>query len=433
LKKAITIFTLLFLSIAAFSQGTWEVIEVPAEKHLRAVFFTDSLYGWAVGDTGTIIHTIDGGENWLVQDAGTDNNIVSVFFLNRQLGWASSWSYAGFFGTLILKTTDGGTTWTSETYPEDNLFMNCILFLDSLTGWMGGSPHALVKTTDGGQSWTQAAIDTSALAFFPVLNVYFYDEDHGYACGGMFDIAGVTWSTSNGGEMWHPIDNSEAPADEVHGLHIFDPITVLGAGGDPDQGYGVAMIRTADGGTNWEYEELSMPGNAFDIDFRNDTEVWAPLGPRQELIYSLDAGTSWTQIESPENTSIFDMTFPDTLHGYAVGYDGAFIKYKPKPVGLEEHKTSEIKMRIYPNPAKDQVTVQFNTRPGVGEHLGWGEISIIDNFGRLIDKVVLNNLSMGINRVELDVSGLPSGVYLCKLGLSGKDISHINAQKLILR
>ncbi len=419
--------------MASIAQGSWEVLDVPTEQNLRSVFFTDSLYGWAVGDTGTIIHTMDGGETWLVQDGGTNNSIVNVFFLNRQLGWASSWNFEGFFGTLILKTTNGGNTWTSEPYQDDNLFMNCILFLDSLNGWMGGSPHAIVKTSDGGQSWNQAAVDTNALAFFPVLNIYFYDDNYGYACGGMFDIAGVTWSTSNGGEKWYPIDNTDAPADEIHGLHLFDSLNVLGAGGDPDLGYGVAMISTNDGGVNWDYEELLMPGNAYDLDFRNETEAWAPLGPGQKLIYSLDAGTSWTQSPTPESTTIFDMIFPDTLHGYAVGYDGAFLRYIPKPVGVIEHNgvKSNISLKIYPNPAYGQISIQFIIPEGEKE--GSGELIIADNFGRTVLAITLSEISSGINVVKPDVSGLPAGFYVCKLILRGVNNSRIVSQKLFLR
>ena len=90
--------------------------------------------------------------------------------------------------------------------------MTCIFFLDSLVGWMGGIPHALVSTSDGGNLWQQAEVDTSTLAFFPVLDIKFYNEQYGYACGGMFDIAGVTWHTNNGGEKWYAIDASDAPA-----------------------------------------------------------------------------------------------------------------------------------------------------------------------------------------------------------------------------
>ncbi|RLD35560.1 MAG: hypothetical protein DRI83_06700 [Bacteroidetes bacterium] len=436
LKSLHQIFILALLAISpllSFSQGTWEVHDVPTSQHLRSVFFTDSMYGWAVGDTGTIIHTSDGGENWLVQDAGTDNNIVNVFFLNRQVGWASSWNFNGFYGTLILKTTDGGDTWTGTPYQEENIFMNDILFFDSLTGWMAGSPHALVKTIDGGQSWNQAAIDTNALAFFPVLKVFFYDESHGYACGGMFDIAGVIWSTSDGGEMWYPIKNEDAPADEVHGLHIFDPVTVLGAGGDPELGYGIGMIRTHDAGVNWEYEELNLPGAAYDLDFRNDTEAWAPLGASQKLLYSMDAGSSWTRIPSPEELFIFDMVFPDSMHGYAVGYHGAFIRYIPLGVGLDELEDSNIHMRIYPNPAKDQIMLEFDLGDGSGGKWNNGEVLVSDCFGRPLISHSLHQLSGGKNMLNLDVSSLAAGLYFCRLKIEGREKTLLETHKLILR
>ncbi len=423
-----------FIPILAISQGSWEILNVPTDQHLRSVYFTDSLYGWAVGDSGTIIHTQDGGNSWGIQDAGTNNNIVHVFFLDQQLGWASSWNFEGFFGTLILKTTDGGNTWSSQEYQEDNIFMNCILFLDPLNGWMGGSPHAIVNTTDGGQSWAQAAIDTNALAFFPVINIFFYDENYGYACGGMFDIAGVTWSTSNGGEKWYPIDNADAPADEVHGMHLYDSLNVLGAGGDPDQGYGVGMLRTDDGGYNWDYDELSMAGNAFDIDFRNKKEAWAPLGWSQQMIYSLDAGSTWTLTSTPESTAIFDMIFTDTLHGFAVGYDGAFIRYIPKPVGVEEMSlVSGVSLHVYPNPAGEDVSIRFFAVEGEGEHWRRGEISLYDTFGRIALIKVINSISKGENVFELNLRNLQAGMYIVKLRLYGDGNDHVSTQKLFLR
>ena len=416
-RFAISIITFLLLVLSATSQGTWEKLEVPATEHLRSVFFTDSLYGWAVGDTGTIIHTMDGGDSWMVQDPQTDNSIRSVFFLNRDTGWAVSWNFEGFFGTLLLKTNDGGVTWVQQQYQEDNIFMNCILFLDPLTGWMGGSPHAIVKTTDGGLSWSQAAVDTTPLAFFPVLEIKFYDENYGYASGGIFDIAGVTWSTSDGGETWQPIDNLDAPADEVHGLHIYDSITVIGAGGDPDFGYGVGMLRTDDGGTNWDYEELTMQGNAYDIDFRTKSEAWAPLGPREKLIYSLDAGMTWVEMPSPDSTAIFDMIFPDTLHGFAVGYDAAVLKYDPNPVGLWEPQQHEIGFSIYPNPCKGWFRVKMqdarrktqDARPKTQDARGQKQVLRIYNIaGRKVKEINFEDNTV-------DVSWLPGGVYFIQL------------------
>ena len=43
------------LKLDIYSQGTWESIESPTNQMLTSVHFIDSLYGWAVGDSGTII------------------------------------------------------------------------------------------------------------------------------------------------------------------------------------------------------------------------------------------------------------------------------------------------------------------------------------------------------------------------------------------
>ncbi|MBL7111092.1 MAG: T9SS type A sorting domain-containing protein [Bacteroidales bacterium] len=399
----------------AFPQGTWERVAVPTEQNLNAVCFVDSLYGWAVGDSGTILHTPDGGLTWTLQESGTDNEIIGLFFLDREWGWASAFNYTSPpYGTLLLKTTNGGLTWENESYPEENIFINCIYYFDSLTGWMGGIPHALVNTTDGGSSWTQAAIDTSTLAFFPVLNLVFYNQEIGYATGGMFDIAGVIWRTTNGGDLWYAIDPSQAPADEVHGLHIFDELHVMGSGGDPDYGYGVGMIRSTDGGLNWEYEEIGVQGIAFDLDFRTHSQAWSPLGPQRKLIFSLDTGTTWTEIPTPDSTSIFDITFPDSLHGWGVGSCGAVIRYLP-PVHpavppLPNATDDRVQCLIYPNPTTGNSKFEIrNLKPG------FISIQIYTLLGTEVARLVNKELAPGKYLFPFDAQELPAGIYLYQL------------------
>jgi photosystem II stability/assembly factor-like uncharacterized protein len=433
LSRILLKYSLLLISCNVLAQGSWEMLETPIDQHLRSVYFTDSLYGWAVGDTGTIIHTSDGGDSWTIQDAGTNNTIVHVFFLNRQQGWAISWNIEGFFGTLVLKTTDGGITWVHQEFPVENYIANCILFIDSLNGWIGGgNPHPIMFTNDGGQSWEQASIDSSPLSLFPVLNIYFYNHQYGYACGGMFDIAGVTWSTSDGGENWHPIDNSQAPADEVHGIHMYDSLNVIGAGGDPDLGYGVGMLRTTDGGWNWEYEELSMAGNAFDIDFKNEMEAWAPLGPAQELIYSMDAGLTWTVVPTPLSTSIFDMIFTDSLHGYGVGYNGVVIRYIPKPVKIKEEQFKDDGLiALYPNPADKTLWLRFTNRAAA--IFTQADFTIADLGGRTMLRSQLKDIAGAQVSYQFDISRFPSGMYTCNIRLLNATTEFSLTKKIVLR
>lgn len=434
-KYLFNILLLLFLiiQVSSFSQGTWERIDSPSLKNLNSVYFTDSLTGWAVGDSGIIIHTIDGGDNWIIQNSQTDNDIVYVFFLNSNLGWASSFNYSTVpYGTILLKTTNGGEDWVSEQYPTENIFINSILFLDSLNGWMGGSPHAIVSTSDGGVNWSQADVDTSTLAFFPVLSIEFYNEQYGYASGGIFDIAGVTWRTNNGGEKWYAIDVSDAPADEVHGLYIFDSLNVTGAGGDPDFGYGVGIISTLDGGYNWDYDEIGIQGNAFDIDFVNESEAWAPLGPQRKFIYSIDTGSTWVDISTPDSTAIFDVIFTDSLHGFAVGDNGAILKYTPSiPVGVGSNLnflSGVILHQNYPNPTKGSTIISFEINDGKLLNMP-AQIKIFNMCGRLVRQLNLEKTSWGENQLTFDGVTFPNGIYYYQLNI-GKSV--FSAKRMVL-
>lgn len=419
LIKLLAAILVISVPLFALPQGSWKSVNVPTTQNLYSVFFTDSLYGWAVGDSGTIIHTTDGGNNWLLQNSQTTNSIVTVFFLTRTMGWASAFNYsAPPYGTTLLKTTNGGTTWTPSLYPEENKFITCIHYFDSLHGWMGGKPHALVETTDGGNSWTQAAIDTSTLAFFPVLKLAFLNEQVGFACGGIFDIAGVIWRTDNGGELWHALDASQAPADEVHALHIFDALNIMGAGGDPDYGYGVGMIRSSDGGVNWVYDEIGIQGLAFDLDFRNATEVWAPLGPLRKMIVSMNASATWTEVSTPDSTAIYDVMFADSLHGCAVGNDGAVLKYIPPVVPvvtpLPFPADNEITCKVNPNPTSGNLKFEIRNLTG-----GFASIQILTLMGSEVAMLVNEELAPGVHSFSFNTGDLPVGVYLYQLRVDG--------------
>jgi photosystem II stability/assembly factor-like uncharacterized protein len=65
MKKQINFYLLAAIIIfhlsASHSQSKFHN-PLPAPYQLHGIFFVDPLYGWAVGEFGTIIKTIDGGE-----------------------------------------------------------------------------------------------------------------------------------------------------------------------------------------------------------------------------------------------------------------------------------------------------------------------------------------------------------------------------------
>src|SRR5688572_14738934 len=141
---------LLAVTFEIHSQNYWERVPSPVTKTLRSSFFLDTTYGWAVGDSGAIIHTSNSGQNWVVQDAGiTAFEIESIFFLNSTTGWALCNDYL-FFGTMILKTTNGGQNWSNTRYYDTTQVLNVIHFLNAQTGYITGYTGEISKTTNGG-------------------------------------------------------------------------------------------------------------------------------------------------------------------------------------------------------------------------------------------------------------------------------------------
>ena len=97
-------------SSASFAQGwSWQN-PLPQGNYLLGVSFVDANIGTAVGDAGTILRTPDGGATWTRQTSGTINALLGVSFVDANIGTAVGWH-----GT-ILRTTNGGVTWTKAVY-----------------------------------------------------------------------------------------------------------------------------------------------------------------------------------------------------------------------------------------------------------------------------------------------------------------------------
>jgi hypothetical protein len=122
---------------------------------------------------GMILKTANGGSSWQTVNTGSQNLLISLDFVNTNVGWA-----VGTFGE-IQKTTDGGNTWQTQTgvFPPDWLYS--VTFLDENTGWTVGFDGKVQETDDGGATW---ALQTSGTPY-QLNSVCFVDKLHGWAVG----------------------------------------------------------------------------------------------------------------------------------------------------------------------------------------------------------------------------------------------------------
>ncbi len=405
-RKYIVLFLLqiVFSFNVLYSQSYWTKVSSPVSTSLRNCVFTDDQNGWAAGDDGVIIHTSNGGGSFEIQNSGITFYINDIFFLNNSLGWVVANEFL-FSGTTILTTTNGGTNWNSELFPDSSKFFRTIYFRDSLNGFMGGFGGAIYKTSDAGNSWFASNVDTSEFSGFPVSRITFSSSLNGFACGGYIDIAGVIWRTVDGGFNWSAGNYSPEP---FYDFYVRDQNNLISAGGDFE--YGVQICNTSDAGATWKYSSLELFGQAYSVDFRTAREGWMALGYSRNWAVTYDSGNTWKSIPAADSADLYSVDFTDSLHGWAVGDQGVILKYVHVSSGISSDNVtlpeSAFLEQNYPNPFNPDTRIKYLLRCG-----GRAILKVYDITGKEIMTLLDKIQAAGNYDLYFDGSNLSSGIY----------------------
>src|SRR4029078_3382838 len=127
---------------------SWEKLSAPQDVTLSGVFVRDNRNAVIVGSRGTILWTDNAGKNWKQILTGAKDHLYGVSFAPQQpeTGWAT-----GTYGR-ILKTTDGGSTWQTQSSPTREHILK-ISALDSDHAAAAGMNGTVLTTGDGGAKW----------------------------------------------------------------------------------------------------------------------------------------------------------------------------------------------------------------------------------------------------------------------------------------
>jgi hypothetical protein len=88
--------------------------------------------------------------------------------------------------------------------------------------------------------------------------------------------------------------------------------------------------------------------------------------------------------------------------------------------GMNADNQSFSVSRIYPNPVKDMVTIEFHS-----EEAGFLQSSLINIAGTEVKKWDSSLISKGDQKLKLDLSFLKTGVYFLKISSSGRVITQV--------
>ena len=176
-----------------------------------------------IGRPAKIFRTEDGGENWAeVYSSDTPGIFLDALaFADKRAGWAVGDPIDGRF--VLLRTEDGGRTWqerSSDRRPAAREGEGCFaasgtcLVAQGLNGALfctGGRAARLIRTSDGGATWTSAALPLlGGQPSFGAFGIAFLDGKNGLAVGGDYrneqGARGNAAITSDGGASWTAVE-----------------------------------------------------------------------------------------------------------------------------------------------------------------------------------------------------------------------------------
>jgi hypothetical protein len=402
-------FVLLFFIITGSlsAQVYWVNQPSPVTVWLYRVVFADTLNGWACGDSGTIVHTSNGGSNWIRQTTNIIYNVEDINFINKRLGWGITNDYT-IYRTYILKTTNGGLNWSVLPFPDSTILLGTVCFLDSLTGYIGGYNGAIVKTTNAGASWNQIMVDSSLYSHFNIERFRFFNDKIGVGCGGAMDFGGVLWRTTNYGLNWRAFAIASEPIFDVY---YMDSSKVFATGGDFE--FGPSFVKSYDNWETWNYKTLEYLGIGFSLAVRTPKEFWMPLGFSRVWAVTTDTGDTWTYVLSTDNNAVYDALFVDSAHGWAVGFNGRIYKYNSQIIGIDPNHnvvSSFLLSQNYPNPFNPNTTISYELRIA-----GYVTLNVYNAAGKFVVNLVNQKQEAGKYKVDFSGSGLASGIYFYRL------------------
>lgn len=358
--------TLLRTTNGGDSWDSTSVTAIPdAAGVIYGIYFADTSNGWLVASTsarGWILRTTDGGRTWRV-DTTISKQLYAMDFVRPGRGIV-----VGRDAGTIWYTKDG-VTWRNAPAPDLSLFpytrtdIRSVFMIDTnvayAVGWgtfaAGLQPSIILRTTNGGETWTQVVQAEQNRTYDNLYYVWFKDSLNGIAVGGGVK-GGVVVRTNDGGRTWVPL-SSGIGATLYFVVGTGDTIIVGGSGGlvarSTDfgssirlvsripsatiysvqavnrrniyaSGYDGIFLRTVDGGSTWEASYVSVGTSAPNVNsiyFLNENVGYAACSYRL-LAKTVDGGRTWRSLISDTlatTAHLYDVYFIDENRGFAVG------------------------------------------------------------------------------------------------------------------
>ncbi len=248
-------------------------------SYISTLLVSEDLYGvfgigsriWAVGDSGRYLSSNDIGSSWITGNSGIGTMLNCVYFVDSLTGFISG------NGGVILKTLNGGLNWnvlnTGVTYN-----IKKIKFTGVLNGYAWGESPSILKTSNGGITWS--VISTPSLSYIRALDI-----------SGTEMIAGssenVLYRSTDLGENWMQVPLKIHSKPGINVLTILSPqryMIVLESG---------SIWNTTNGGATFIYAINEFVDVLNSVTVRG-SRAYAISNRHKMIVRSQDQGGNWT-------------------------------------------------------------------------------------------------------------------------------------------
>jgi photosystem II stability/assembly factor-like uncharacterized protein len=237
------------------SRRDWrQVADVPTRANLTAVATVGDL-AWAVGHDGTILHSTDGGQTWILQRSDPWKPLADDM----------------------------------EFDPRQGVPLLDIAMLDAQNGFAIGAYSLILRTRDGGQTWEETTVRGEVAAAGPA--------DEAASDVAPQDDAEAAQDPEN----W-TFDDADLELEEEDDPHL-NAIAQTGDGSLFIVAERGAAFRSRDRGESWERLQLPYEGSMFGVIGYAGQRVLA-FGMRGNAFQSDDLGDTWTTLDTGTELSL---------------------------------------------------------------------------------------------------------------------------------
>lgn len=257
-----------------------EITRIPSGviANLNSISFaSDVNFAAAVGDSSTILTSVDGGDSWIKKNSDHKQNLSDVYLMRNGNAILVGDSSTIYYGMNNLDSL------IQIPQPKGNTFFRVKFF--NQIGFITGNKGVILKSLDGGYSWTKTKTNTNEILF----DISFFNDKKGFAVG----WNGTILATTNSGDSWYKVKLEDAAIDNnyLKSIDLNDKGYGLIVGGDG------TILRTTNFGNSWDRLNIKFSGGFQKVKFINE-DYTLIVGSKGVILVSKDKGETWNVVDS---------------------------------------------------------------------------------------------------------------------------------------